>query len=548
VTRLRAASILAAVAFAAVLPFTLGYARHDFLFHVSSWIDMRAAWRAGILLPSWAPGASFNLGDPHLGLYPPLSLLLGGLLTLILPIQLAPAAFVWIALFACGLSMYGVSGFFVPAEDRLAAAMLNPYVIANALVRFAAGELLLQAFLPLVLLAVWRVLAGTPAGTPAALKIAILAALLALSFLSNFPGAVVLLYGITILAGILSMEQRSPWPILKMLLAEALALALAAFRLLPTWAERNWIHQAALYKSDPRMELLFMRLPPFPYNVLPNLFRVILCAEALIVFACLRHRDRPLRDDAPARAWAWLAAIAVLFQIPLAYPMWTVLPQLHIVQFPFRFLLLLAPVLPLLLLAPAARRSLRRPVALALGGLNLLPLLIFLVMLHAVRGSSVAEIAAGWQAHGYVSAPEYVPIGAPIPLSPRDLPPFELTARSGGACSAEVGRTSGLTRRFSTAATTAGCTMRLPVFFYPWWRATDESGHTLRTEADPAGLLVVQLPAGTHFVTVGFSPASPTRRLGTGISLAALVLLAGLCVIGCRSAAAAGRGSNAALA
>ena len=566
-TRPRAAAILAAIALVPVLPFAFGYGRQDFLFHVESWVSTADVWRTGQFLPVWAPAASFNLGDPHLGLYPPISFFIGALLTLILPIRIAPAAFVWLAVLGCGLSMYHASRFFLAQQDRLPAAilyMLSPYVVTNATVRFAAAELLLQSFLPFILLAAYRLCAGKkstldPAVSPAQSnpvvaseihpdfspgskpprnpgfsprdmlsgpkrQLPILAALLALAWLTNFPGSIVLLYGLAILAAIAAIQQRTITPFLRIAAAEALALALTAFRLLPTWAEHTWIKEAVLYKRDPRMGLLFMPLPPFPDNVLMILFWIFLCAQTLLILAALYRRTQPLNQDPPARTWLWLAAVAIFFQIPLAYPIWPLLPELRVVQFPFRFLLFLAPVLPLLLLAPTTRTSLRKHLYAATVALNVLPLLLFLAMQYAVRDTHVANLAADWHTQGYESAPEYTPANATAPTRPANRPPL---ATPNPDCTFTLVHASALTRTFTTDSD-AICTIRLPVFFYPYWSARGETGQPIPTTADPTGLLLIPTPPGSHTVTVTFHAASPTRTAGLWISLIALLILAAL--------------------
>ena len=535
-TRSRAAAVLILIAVAAVLPFAFGYGRQDFVFHVQSWLGTRDAWLSGHLLPEWAAAASFNLGDPHLGLYPPLSILLGAFLTLILPIAIAPAAFVWLAILGCGLSMYRATRAFLPTQDRLAAAilyMLNPYVLANAWVRFAAAELLLQALLPLILLAAYKLISppvrapfiatshrGESVQPSEVLRhIPLLAALLALGWLTNFPGSIVLFYGLSILAVLTALHGRSIRPAVNIAASEALALALAAFRLLPAWAEHTWIQEAVLYKRDPRMGLLFMRHWPLAENITMVVFWLFLCAEALILFACLRRKAQPLSPA--SHTWAWLAGIAIFFQTPLAYPLWAVLPQLRVVQFPFRFLLFLAPILPLLLLAPSTRKALRRPVYLAIVALNLVPLILFIAMQSAVRGEPMAALAQTWRTQGYESAPEYIPATATAPTHPTRLSPIIPLYQS---CSVNLLKSDGSTRVF-TSDSPHPCPVALPVFFYPHWHAVDETDKPIATSSGPAGLLMVTVPAGVHTVTVAFHPASRARTAGLAISVGALFLL-----------------------
>jgi hypothetical protein len=514
--------IIAAVALLPVLLYAHGYGGQDFAFHLASWLDMRAAWHHLQLLPTWAPHANFTLGDPHLGFYPPVSLLLGALLTSILPPQLAPAAFIWIALTLAGLAMYHASAPFVAQTDRLPAAilyLLSPYLLATALVRFAVAELIVQAILPLILLALYRCL-----WNPGIRATPILAALLGLAWLTNIPASIVLLYTFTLLAILIAIRRRTLAPILHLALAEALALSLAALRLLPTWAERHLIQQASLIAVAPRGYLLFMPQAPFPFGVLMYVFWTLYIGVILLLAACLVHRSRPLASDHPALTWTSLAAIAFFFQFPLSWPLWTFLPQLVSVQYPFRFQPFEGAALALLLFAPATRRTLRKPIYAAVSILCALPLLLFLSIQNAPASQPnrhLSTLITTLHSQGYKGAPEYVPTGAPAPPPPQQRTP-PATSNPGCILTQSPSNLSFLTDSLTP------CPILLPVFFYPYWQARDETNNPIPTTSTPEGLLLLTAPPGRHTITLTFRPASRLRTTSSIISLIALLLLGGL--------------------
>jgi len=552
-------ALLIAIALLPVLPYALlGYAGQDLPFHLSSWLDLRDAWLTARMTPGWSPATNFGLGDPHLTLYPPVSMYLGGLIALVLPFRIVPGAFVFACVLLGGLAMYLAAGALLRERDRLPAAalyMLSPYLIATALVRFAAAELLVMAWLPLILLRLHQTLWPTPAedaAPPSARPVLRLALLLALTWITDIPAALVLFYGLFASALVCAWLQRSANPLLRLGLANALAAALAAFYLLPAFTEQHWISSSALVGANPGLLLLFMPqsgLPPVLRNS-PLVFACwfFLCVEAVLLIRFVARRStwvprvwtlrRGFSTDPhnPAQTrtatLATLALAAILFQLPLAYPLWRYLPELRFVQFPFRFLALLGAVLPLLLIAPppderslTSPRPRRGPESAALAALSLVALLGYASM----TGISHRRIPPlDTFAARSTTVPEYVPDGATRPTAPLHLEPAEPVSETispTGPCTAHPAQNSPNLRAFRTLAA-APCRLRIALFFYPYWRAFDERSNTLPTTRDPNGLLLVDVPPGDHLIGLAFHPASRIRTASALLSTLALALTA----------------------
>ena len=509
------------IALLALLPILpnafVGYAGQDFEFHASSWLELRNAWLAGHFAPTWAPMANFTLGDPHLVLYPPISFLLGGFLSLLLPFHLAPAAFLWIALTLAGLSMYIAAKPFVSERDRLPAALLytlSPYLVTTALVRFAAAELLVQACLPLIVLCFYRTV--WERSNRATI---LLGTLLGLTWLTNIPASLILLYGLLSVAAICAIDQRSPAPILRLLAAETIAGTLAAFYLLPLWFERAFINLNGLVRSDPRRLLLFMPAHgPETLKVFKYSCWIFAVAGVLLILACLRKRSTRLADNPAARTWLYLSIVSIFFQMPFSLWLWNHLPELRAAEFPFRFLPLPGVALPLILFAPTTRRVLRKPVYAVIALLTLSPFLQVLRVQHdpTTRVPPIAQLAQTWQTQGYDGLAEYWPAGIPTRPTPSVAEPN---------CTVTPAAQSPISKSFRIAAS-APCDIEFPILSYPYWHASDESNNPITTHTSPHGLIALTAPSGTHLLRLTFQTASKPRTLGATITFAALLAIA----------------------
>ncbi len=237
------------------------------------------------------------------------------------------------------------------------------------------------------------------------------------------------------------------------------------------------------------------------------------------------------RNDSAVQTWCALAGVAFFLQLPLAYLLWQYLPQLRSVHYPFRFLPFLFVVLPLLLFHPATRPSLRRPVGAALLGMTLLALLGYLTMQASAphRSANFATILDRWGREGFVGTPEAVPVGAVGPKTAQHLVPVSVV---GGSSTPNCGvfpvpqerAVAGAPRRFRTVSA-GGCRVRLALYFYPFWQARSEQFAILPTTVDRDGMLLVDVPAGDHTVSLQFRAASRLRTGSTILSGLTLLLL-----------------------
>jgi hypothetical protein len=327
---------------------------HDFDIHLVSWFDCLNSWRHGIVYPQWTPSANYGAGEPRFIFYPPLTWMLGAALGLVLPWQAVPIVLTFLLLAATGLATRALAlRGLADGSATLAgcAALSSGYALFTAYERSAFGEMA-GFWIPLLLLLALR--EGNSAGTVWRRAFdgsaAMLAVVIAGAWLSNAPLGVMASYLLAGIALALAVLQRSWAPILRGTVAAALGIALAAFYLVPAAWEQRWvdIRQAT---DDPGLKIensFLFGHPADPQLELHNLelTRVSLIVIGMVGIALVGLLVAWRRKTLPAnrRWWIPLALIPIavlILQLPISLPLWNFLPKLRFLQFPWRWLVVL---------------------------------------------------------------------------------------------------------------------------------------------------------------------------------------------------------------
>jgi hypothetical protein len=324
---------------------------HDFDFHLVSWLEVARAWHSGLFYPHWASSANFGAGEPRFIFYPPASWIFGAALGSIAGWQAAPWLFTAICLFCAGLGMRHFAQQWLPSAAATAAACLyiaNPYLLFVAYERTAYGELMAAALIPLLL--GFAVRPCPP--------IAALAATIAGIWLMNAPSGVMACYALLWIALLRLASEQSLRSSLRLASATAIGLALAGFYLVPAAYQERWVEIARAIGPDMRFQDSFLfhhTGEAFHDSVLhtASILACILLAFALASILLWRDafRSRPL---------LWLASLALLILlllVPISAPLWRHSPQLAYMQFPWRWLLVLAPVAALFVAGSLVQRT-----------------------------------------------------------------------------------------------------------------------------------------------------------------------------------------------
>jgi hypothetical protein len=509
-------------AFAVEVPFFfLGTpSGHDVEFHLYSWLEVLSQWKLGTIYPRWAALAHFGYGEPRFIFYPPASWTLGAALSAIFPWTLVPSIYVWLVLVAAGASMFLLARQWLERRDATYAAVLyavNPYHLLIVYWRSAFAELLASSLLPLLLLLVMRA-EERDRKAPV-----LLAMVLAAAWLINAPAALMVHYSLALLIVVIVWQRRSPRVLLASAAAIVFGMALAAFYLLPAVYEQKWVNiaQAVAPGSRPMDSFLFIHTTDAVHDAFNHLVSWVALAEILLTFAAAwgartwGSRNREL--------WyalvAWAAACSLLM-LPVSNPLWTLLPKLQFMQFPWRWLLCLG--IPFTLLTALGVRSWTARVALYLASLCVLafagqhfqpPWWDQAADLREMQDN----MATG---EGYEGTDEYAPVGADP--SSVDKEARRVTVDGPAHAAIRVSQWE-MEHKLFTAEMSAPDNLAMHLFRYPAWRV-EVNGHSAEAGVrEGTGQMLVPVEAGANRVQITFI-RTWDRTAGAWISGFALLL------------------------
>jgi 6-pyruvoyl-tetrahydropterin synthase related domain len=537
-------SMLAALAL--LLPFFwLGSASgHDFEFHVASWLDVAYQWKHGVLFPRWTAWTNFGFGEPRYIFYPPLSWILGAALSLVLPISWVPAAFVFLTQTLAGMCAFFLLRRLVgktPAYLGAAFYAANPYALLVSYVRSDFAEQLACAIFPLLLLSALRLAGLLKNEKPGRSTIASFAILFAGVWLCNAPAGVIASYSLALLFAWAAVTQRSWRVMLRPAGGLALGFGLAAFYLVPAAYEQRWVNIGQALSSGllPSQNFLFTEIA----DVEHNWFNWIssFCALALILLAALaalasrRFAGKSGDSNGPKPVWnalLVLGSVATFMMLRLTTPLWNFLPKLRFVQFPWRWMSIVAVICCCFLAAAIERRR----GWLWFAGVAILsfPLGYFLTQ-HTwwdpdEMPTQQAAITNGTGYEGvdeydplgddHLDLPKHAPLAATLPEALKDSRSKLLDAK----IQVEIWRTDDH-RIFVETATPARVALRL--LNYPAWQVTVNGKTVSPKKPDDLDQMLVPIEGGKSEIEVRFVRTND-QSAGIALSILSLLLSAGL--------------------
>ena len=508
---------------------------HDFEFHAASWLEVAGQWRQGILYPRWAEWANWGFGEPRFVFYPPLSWMLGAALGIVVGWKLVAGAFVVVAQTVAGVCMFALARRTLPRRGALFAAFCyagNPYALLVVFMRSDFAEQLASAFLPLLLNCLEELLCAQE-WKRLRRCLVLFSTVFAAIWLCNAPAGVLASYSAALLFAWHAIRVRSWKPLVRGAAGFALGFGLCAFYVLPAAYEQRWVRIGEALASGLRPSDNFLyTLINDPEH---NLFNWIASttAVAMIVLAgaagvaAYQHAARSEQKELWQRMMLLSAAASVLM-LSVTAPLWKLLPKLAFLQFPWRWMIVLA--VPLAYFLGASSRG-------RLGW-------IWIVVIAAAIGTGGTTFVqqTWWDTEdipvlqeaiasgaGYEGVDEYDPAGDDHSELPQGAPRARAVS-SGGEVAKSVRlhiERWGPEEKLLRVSAREPLRVELRLLRYPAWRVMVDGKEVFPETAEKTAQMVVPLPAGESEIAARFTRTTD-RWLGLIVSGLSALLSAAL--------------------
>ena len=546
---LLALAVSLATALAIISPFFwMGNASgHDFSFHVASWMDAATQWRDGILLPRWTDAANHGFGEPRFIFYPPISWMFGAALGLVLPWIFVPAVFIVLTQTLAGMCAFALGRRAFPQRGALVYAVCyaaNPYALLIVYMRSDFAEQLALAYFPLLFLAAGEVsgLLDSPPPSPRR-SIVFLAITFAAVWLTNAPAGVVASYSLAMLFAWAALTQKSWWPLLHGGAALALGFGVASFYLVPAAYEQSWVNISLALASglQPSQNFLYAVIADAEHNTFNRIASNTAALMIVLtgVFAALSFpRRMPITGPFTKSFWSALVAVSLMatfLMTRISNILWMALPKLRFVQFPWRWMSILA--IPFACFISAAivhkrMRGYRAPLTIAAVLAVLASTATYMVRHTWWDSEDVPVLLEALQNdEGFEGVDEYDPLGDDHSLLAEKSERVRVTRATPGAEAETTAESDAKVsvqrwtaeRKEMRITTREPSILKLRLLDYPAWRVEVNEAVVVPEQPGEIAQITVPLPAGSSHVVVRFI-RTPDCTIGALISAASLLI------------------------
>jgi len=529
--------------------FWLGNASgHDISFHASSWMDVAGQWREGIAYPRWAEWANYGFGEPRFVFYPPLSWMLGAALSFVAPWRAVPGAFIVFVQTIAGLCFFGAGRRFFPRGGALFGAACyaaNPYAQLIIYMRSDFAELLAWALMPVLLLTAMKTAALADSQPRSqARAIALFALAFAGVWLSNAPAGVIASYSVALVFGWATLVKKSMWPLLRGATGLALGFGLACFYLVPAACEQRWVNISQALSSGllPSQNFLYTQISDPEHNwfnwIASSVAILLIVMAGTAALAAERSFSKGVASQEKeklTRLLLLLCAAATILMLRPSAIFWEHLPKLRFMQFPWRWMGILA--LSYAFFGAVAIGQRRAGwiwgIAVLLATAGTTTFLVQKAWWDSDDLPSLQDAIADGQ--GFEGTDEYDPIGDDRTNLPQKSPPVKiLPAEASEQSEASANRKVEVhverwnaEERELTVTSSETVRLALRLLDYPAWRV-EVNGKPVRPEhVETTDQMILLISPGTQRITAKFV-RTPDRTVGTAISILALLVLLGL--------------------
>ena len=531
---------------------------HEGLSYPIRQVEVLECWEQGLLSARWFPDLNYGQGYPFLSFYAPLGFFLAGLGQLAgFDLDLACKVPLIVSILVGVAGAYRlVRRFASPGAAFVATALFSyaPYRLRDIFIRGDVAEFLAMGFLPWAL---WAVLRLQEKRRPRDLLLVVLfggAAILSHNILGMLTGLSMAVTGAFVFFGAPAADRfRAGFAALA---AGVGTLIATAFFWVSALYEKQFVQIDDMTEGNYALDRWFVSPLDFfargkypgQSQELPMTYEVgwptlVLAAIGLGLWLAGRRAatDRGTSADAP-RFRATLAVGLALFlggvfmTTAAARPVYSLFPLLEFVQFPWRFLSLVAIGGAVvggwgasLLLDRLEVPRVRRAVA---AGLVAAAIVWAMPLLGPKPNTPLPPWAVSPEemrkTQNTTTIGEYLPLQVEERKRPRGF-------TEGLKFDDELGAATNVVRRagaydFSFTAS-APLTVTLLDVYFPGWTAWRDGEEIALQAASPSGNLQLELPAGTHELRVRLEP-TPVRAAARTTSLVALLLFVGIAAVG----------------
>jgi hypothetical protein len=518
---------------------------HDFSFHVASWMDAAAQWREGILFPRWAEGANHGFGEPRFIFYPPISWMFGAALGIVVPWIFVPAVFIVLTQTLAGLCAFALGRRLFPQRGALVCAVCyaaNPYALLIVYMRSDFAEQLALGFFPLLFLAAAEVLGlFDPPARSARHSIVFLAITFAAVWLTNAPAGVVASYSLATLFVWTAAKKKSWRPLLHGTAALALGFGLAGFYLVPAAYEQRWVNISLALASglQPSQNFLYAVIADAEHNAFNRIASntAVLMIALTAIFAVLSlPRGRSTAPPLTKSLWSALVTLSVaaaFLMMPVSNLFWQVLPKLRFVQFPWRWMSILAVPFAIFISAAVVHKRMRgyRAASVIVAVLAILACTATYMVRHTWWDSEDVPVLlqALQNDEGFEGVDEYDPVGDDHSLLPEKSERVTVTPADPEAKEKSLSEAEITVQRWTAErkeihiATRELAVLKLRLLDYPAWSVQVNDAVVVPEQTGESAQITVPLSTGSSHVVVRFI-RTPDRTIGALISGVSVLL------------------------